>query len=104
MYCTNCGENMNNNQAVCLKCGVKVGEGSSFCQECGAATRPNAEVCLSCGVALKNKGKAGDLNGQDKTTMLIVCFFLGGLGGVFALIDLIKIATGSYVVDPTKLI
>ena len=129
MYCTNCGEALNNNQAVCLKCGVKVGEGYSFCQECGAATNQNAEVCLSCGVALKNRGKTGDLNGQDKTTMIIVCLFLGGLGvhnfmmgetkkgifkivmllccglgEIFALIDLIKIAMGTYVVDPTKLI
>ncbi len=69
------------------------------------------------------------LNGQDKIVMIIICLFLGGLGihnfmlgeakkgifkiimsfvcgigGILALIDLIKIAMGTYVVDPTKLI
>ena len=26
MFCKNCGNALNDNQAVCLKCGVKVGE------------------------------------------------------------------------------
>lgn len=129
MYCRNCGEAMNANQAICLKCGVKVGEGNSFCANCGNATNPNAEVCLSCGVALKRQAQAGNLNGQEKTTMILVCLFLGGIGihnfmmgeskkgvfkiimsllcgigGILALIDLIKIAMGTYVVDPNKLI
>lgn len=64
------------------------------------------------------------LNGQDKVVMILVCLFLGGLGihnfmmgetkkgvcrilaniicglgGIFALIDLIKICMGTYVVD-----
>ena len=26
MYCKNCGEEMNDNQAICLKCGVNVGK------------------------------------------------------------------------------
>ena len=30
MYCKNCGEMMNDNQAICVKCGVKTGEGSNF--------------------------------------------------------------------------
>ncbi len=30
MYCRNCGEVMNDNQAICLKCGVKTGEGKVF--------------------------------------------------------------------------
>lgn len=130
MYCKNCGETMNDNQAICLKCGVKTGEGNSFCSNCGNATNPNAEVCLNCGVALKKAaGAAGDLNGQSKTTMIIVCFLIGalgihnfmmgetkkgvfkiimsmlcGIGYIFMWIDLIKIAMGTYVVDPTKLI
>ncbi len=127
MYCKNCGENMNDNQAICLKCGVKTGNGVSFCSNCGNAVSPNADVCMNCGVAIKKNG--GDLNGQDKVVMLLVCFFLGGLGihnfmmgetkkGVFrivmsclcgigsilALIDLIKIAMGKYEVNPEKLV
>ena len=68
------------------------------------------------------------LNGQDKVVILLLCFFLGGfgihnfmmgetkkgifkiimscicLGGIFALIDFIKICMDSYVVDPDALI
>ncbi len=88
---------------------------------------PNAAVCLNCGVAVQ-KAK-GDLAGQDKIVMILICLFLGGIGihnfmmgetkkgvfkiimslccyigGILALIDLIKIAMGTYVADPTKLI
>ena len=127
MYCKNCGEPMNDNQAICLKCGVKTGDGKLFCANCGNALPDNADVCLSCGVAVKKAGAY--LNGQDKIVMILICLFLGGLGihnfmmgenkkgifkiimsficgigAIFALIDLIKIAMGSYVVDPEKLI
>ncbi len=118
---------MNENQAICLSCGVKAGDGSTFCANCGSTLPANAEVCLSCGVAVKKTGNY--LAGQDKVVMILVCLFLGGLGihnfmmgetkkgvfriimsflcglgGIFALIDLVKIAMGSYVVDPTKLV
>lgn len=133
MYCKNCGEAMNDNQAICTKCGVKVGDGSSYCANCGSTVPANADVCMNCGVAIKKSGSKGgskgDLNGQDKVVMILICLFLGGLGihnfmmgetkkgvfkiimslccgigGILALIDLIKIAMGSYVVDPEKLI
>ncbi len=129
MYCKQCGEQMNDNQAICLKCGVKTGEGNSFCANCGNTVAPNAEVCLSCGVALKKANAAGDLGGKDKIVILLVCFFLGGfgihnfmmgetkkgvfriimsflcgIGGILALIDFIKIIMDKYVVDPTKLV
>ena len=73
MFCRNCGEALNANQAICLKCGVKTGEGNPFCANCGKPTNPNAEVCLNCGVALKKSMQAGGLNGQEKTTMILVC-------------------------------
>lgn len=127
MYCKNCGEILNDNQAVCVKCGAKVGDGNSFCANCANPVDPNAEVCMNCGVSVKKA--AGNLGGQDKIVMILICLFLGGLGihnfmmgetkkgifkivmsflcglgGILALIDLIKIAMGSYVVDPDKLI
>lgn len=127
MFCKNCGEAMNDNQAICLKCGVKTGTGNAFCANCGNAVAPNADVCLSCGVAIKNAVNGDYLNGKDKITMALICFFLGGLGihnfmlgetkkgivkivlsfcagigGILALIDFIKILTDKYVVDPDK--
>ncbi len=129
MYCKNCGETINANQAICVKCGVKVGDGTSYCANCGATVSPTADVCMNCGVAIK-KGRAdGELNGQDKIVMLLICFFLGGLGihkfmmgetkkgvfkiimsficgigGILALIDLIKIAMDKYEVNPNALV
>ena len=128
MFCRNCGKEMNDNQAICLNCGVKTGEGTSFCSNCGGQVGPNAEVCMNCGVAIKKAGVAGGINKDNKVLMAVVCFFLGylgihnfmlgetkkgivkivasvclaGLGGLLALIDLIKILMDKYVVDPEK--
>ena len=132
MFCKNCGQPMSDNQEVCLNCGVKKGIGTAFCANCGAPVpNPLQEICLNCGVNLKNGPENGAyLNGQDKMTMALICFFLGGfgvhnfmmgeskkgifkiiatfllcgIGGIFALIDFIKILTDKYVVDPNKLI
>ncbi len=126
MFCKNCGQPINENQAICLNCGVKVGDGTTFCANCGNPVQPGAEVCMSCGFAVKKAGS--DLAGKDKLTMILICLFLGGigihnfmmgetkkgvvkivatlccgLGGILALIDLIKIATDKYEVDPEKL-
>ncbi len=127
MYCKNCGQEMNDNQAICLSCGVKTGDGNKFCYNCGKPVEENADVCLNCGVAVK-KSISGELNGKDKVTMALICFFLGGIGihnfmmgetkkgivkivasfccgigGILALIDFIKILVDKYVVDPEKL-
>lgn len=126
MFCKNCGEQMNDNQAICLKCGVKTGEGEAYCSNCGKEVTPGAEVCLNCGVAIK-KANAGYGN-YDKIVIALVCFFLGGLGihnfmlgetkkgivkivlsvlcagfgGILALIDFIKILMDKYEVNPDK--
>ena len=124
MYCKNCGEQMNDNQAICLKCGVKTGQGNGFCANCGQPVAPEAEVCLNCGVAVK---KAGNFGKYDKVTIAVICFFLGGLGihnfmlgetkkgivkivlsfcfgisEILALIDFIRILMDSYEVNPDK--
>ena len=132
MFCKNCGQQLNENQAICLNCGVNVGDGNKYCQNCGNELPENAAVCLKCGVAVTkstNKEDTGNLGGQDKITMALICFFLGGLGihnfmmgeskkgitrivaslccglgGILALIDFIKILTGKYTVDADKLI
>ncbi len=126
MFCKNCGQQMNDNQAICLNCGVKATEGVNFCANCGNPVAPGAEVCLTCGVAIKKPG--GDLGGKDKVTIALICFFLGGLGihnfvmgetkkgvlkiltsciglgGILALIDFVKILLDKYEVDPDKFI
>lgn len=125
MFCKNCGQPMNDNQAICLNCGVKVADGTNYCANCGNPVQPGAEVCMSCGCAIK---KPGDLAGQNKLIMALVCFFVGylgihnfimgetkkgvtkivasficGIGGILALIDFVKILTDKYEVDPDKM-
>lgn len=131
MYCTNCGKEMNDNQAICLNCGVKTGDGKSYCANCGGAVNEGAEVCMNCGVSLKKKfSMDGELGGQNKVVMAVVCFFIGylgihnfmmgetkkgivkivttfvgcGIGGILALIDFIKILIDKYEVNPEKYI
>ena len=127
MYCRNCGEHMNDNQAICLKCGVKVGEGNQYCPNCGKEVNEKAEVCLNCGVSIKKTEakEGGDLNGHDKIKIALFSFFLGnwgvhnfimgekkkgftkialflccGISIILNIIDLIKILTNSYTYNP----
>lgn len=124
MFCKQCGEPINPNQAVCIQCGTKVGDGFSFCANCGNPVPPGAAVCLNCGFAIANH-QAGDL-GDKKITAEILGLFLGGFGvhnfylgetkkgilkiliawtgisGILALIDIIKIFTDKYEVNPDK--
>lgn len=53
MYCKNCGNQLNENAAVCLQCGVLAGEGNRFCPNCGAQPDPLAVVCVKCGRELR---------------------------------------------------
>ena len=129
MFCKNCGEQLNENQAICVKCGVKVGEGNTFCPNCGNTTAPEAEFCLSCGVALKKAAaEQAPLAGQNKIVMILLAILIGGLGihnfmmgetkkgivkivasflcgvgSILGIIDGIRIAIDKYTVDPTKL-
>lgn len=79
MFCKNCGEAMNDNQAICLKCGVKTGDGNKFCANCGKEVAENAEVCLSCGVAIK-KSNSDYLAGKDKVLIIVLLLLIGGFG------------------------
>lgn len=96
-----------------------------FCKNCGTQIDPSANVCSNCGCQLKTTNTEY-LAGKDKTMLIVLAIFLGGwgvhnfvmgetkkgifrlltcwfgLGGILALIDIIKIACGSYVVDPGK--
>ena len=132
MYCKQCGQPLNSNQAICLNCGVKVGEGNKYCANCGKEVNPEATVCLNCGVAIKKEEKVEEKAswlpaGKDKLTAILLCLFLGSIGihnfylgetkkgvikivffvlfyisGILALIDLIKMITDNYVFDPNK--
>ncbi|WP_317312239.1 TM2 domain-containing protein [Clostridium thermobutyricum] len=84
-----------------------------FCKECGKELSDKARICPNCGISLGNGTKS-------KTTALLLCFFLGGVGAhrfylgktgsaiamiiclifivvtpIWALIDFIRICTNS---------
>lgn len=48
-----------------------------FCPFCGEQLPPKAEVCLSCGKMLSSSSS----NGISKTALVLITFFLGGIGG-----------------------
>ena len=146
MYCTNCGAQMADGQAVCTQCGFAKDTGNSYCGNCGEQVQPQQAVCTNCGCVVneaKRQAEAAQartndqIGGQDKIVVLIVAIFIGTLGihnfmmgetkkGVFKLvmslvggwlcglgvavslvftiIDIVKIASGTYVVDPNKLV
>ncbi len=132
MYCKNCGEELQETQDYCLKCGLKIGDGVNYCQNCGSQVAPEAYVCVKCGVKLKEEKVAPDnskVGGIDKVVLILIALFFGGIGihnfmlgeskkgvfkiimcfcfcisGILALIDVIKIATDSYVIDKNALI
>lgn len=92
-----------------------------YCRDCGAEILDNAEICPKCGCRQMPPTKAENPNVSSKSrlTALLLCIFLGGIGihrfyvgrtgsaiamvflgwltlGIWPLIDLILIATGSF--------
>lgn len=125
MYCRNCGNEISEKAIMCVACGTPPKAGNRFCYNCKSETAAKATICMKCGVGLKDDGIAGE--GKDWLTTLLLAIFLGGLGvhrfytghigigvvqlltlggcGIWALIDIIQIATQSFKdVDGRKLV
>ena len=122
MYCRNCGKEIDPGAAICVGCGYQNGTGFNFCQNCGQQVTPGAAICTNCGYAL-----TAPVVGEQKSKLVAVllAFFLGsigihdfylgytkygvikivltcctGVGGsIWALIDFIRLLTGSLHTD-----
>ena len=79
MYCRNCGNEMNNEAAICVKCGVPAGKGKNFCSNCGVEVNPEAVVCVQCGAALA-QNDAPPANAKSKLAAGLLGIFLGSFG------------------------
>ena len=94
-----------------------------FCTNCGNEINDKAVVCVKCGVAVTPMAASSDTNSNEWLTALLLCFFLGWIGihrfytkntdiavaqlvlgilscgiisGIWALVDFILILSGSY--------
>jgi TM2 domain-containing membrane protein YozV len=114
VYCRCCGQVVVDIAGVCISCGADPVSGELYCHQCGQETETGAEVCAKCGQSLPAPPKKG----KDWLVALLLCIFLGGMGihrfytghflvgvvqlftlggfGIWALIDLVRIISGSY--------
>lgn len=81
MFCKNCGNQIDENAAICVKCGFQKGTGSQFCGNCGQPVTPGASVCMSCGYSLTTGPANVDPNTQkSKMVAGLLGIFLGAFG------------------------
>ena len=126
MFCKNCGKEINENAVACMGCGFAKGTGDKFCANCGKEVNPGAAFCVNCGAALKAETvNAATGEQKSKLVAVLLAFFLGsigvhdfylgytkngvikiiltvctGIGGsIWALVDFIRLLTGSFHTD-----
>ena len=123
MFCKNCGQEINDGVQFCPNCGTPTANEPQYSAPQQQYSAPQQQYTAP------QQGDAPYLAGQDKTTMILICLFLGGLGihnfmmgeskkgvtriiaslcfglgYILAIIDLVKICTDKYVVDPNAMI
>lgn len=123
MFCKNCGSELNENAVACMTCGFAKGTGEKFCGNCGSEINPGAAICIKCGAAVKTAAAGSEQ--KSKLVAVLLALFVGGFGihdfylgytkygvikiiltvctgvggGIWALIDLIRLLTGSISTD-----
>lgn len=124
MYCKNCGAEMNESAVACMSCGFAKGAGSKYCANCGKEINPGAAICTNCGASVQSVAAANG-NQKSKLVAVLLAFFVGGFGihdfylgynkygiikivltcctgvggSIWALIDFIRLLTGSISTD-----
>ena len=106
MYCSNCGNAVTENAAVCVRCGFRVNTGNRFCANCGRPATPGASICTNCGsilaVFLARNAKsriAAGIFGLLFGSLGVHNFYLGYTGKAVAqlLITLLTCGAGSII-------
>ena len=125
MFCKNCGKEIDPGAAICVGCGFANGTGVNYCQNCGQPIAPGAAVCTSCGFATAPAAAATNNGQKSKLVAVLLAFFIGSIGihdfylgytkngiikivltcctggggSIWALIDFIRLLTGSLNAD-----
>lgn len=89
-FCTQCGNQLEDNAAVCLKCGcsfpekANIGGNTSFCTHCGSPIAGGAVVCLNCGCAVSNNSR-NNFNTNDSLNIgfIILSLFVPLFGIIY---------------------
>lgn len=89
MYCKNCGNPINAEQAICLKCGAAKSGGSKYCAHCGNILNEGADICLKCGYSVKLSAEKTENDteihctncGKSMKSMQEVCLSCGAKNG-----------------------
>lgn len=127
MFCKNCGAQINENAIACMNCGFGKGTGDKFCAICGKEINPGAMICTTCGTPVANVQTNAQAEPKSKLVAVLLAIFLGawgihdfylgynkygiikivltvctGMGGsIWALIDFVRLLTGSIHTDAT---
>jgi hypothetical protein len=56
LFCTNCGNPVDERAGACMTCGVAPVGYRNFCRQCGAALNPEQIFCVSCGSSINAPG------------------------------------------------
>ena len=115
VYCANCGGELLPNAVACMKCGVAANYGAvnNSIGKTGIPGIDNAGWCpegrdkiiaILLAFFIGGFGIHNFYLGETKKGILRICTCWFGLGSILALIDFIKMLTGSYTVNPEKLV
>ena len=104
MFCKNCGAEVNEEAFACMSCGKEINPGAAICTNCGAAVAASADgqqksklVAVLLAFFLGAIGVHDFYLGYNKNGIIkIVLTVCTGIGGeIWALIDFIRLLTGS---------
>jgi TM2 domain-containing membrane protein YozV/RNA polymerase subunit RPABC4/transcription elongation factor Spt4 len=78
MYCSNCGQPVDEKAIACPQCGVPPLMEKKFCHNCGTATQPSQMMCVKCGVILAKRGMGA--GSKNRIVAGVLGILLGWLG------------------------
>lgn len=128
MYCSHCGQRINDNDKFCFACGSRVGHIDAVSSSTYQPQNTYQAQYTSPKIVYEEPEEPPYLDGYNPHIIALVCFLLGGIGihnfimgearkGIFrlltcwlgigvilALIDFIKIVAWKYEINPRKFI